>query len=143
MRLRPSTRATLNWANGTTAIGLGLARLLGTPVTRGPLDTHIAANYPLRIPTATCFVIGDVIFCRHPASWLRSGQQRPLLAHELRHTYQYAFLGPLFWPLYFASSAWSYATTGSAGSRNVFERLAGLTTGGYPDTPSRLRLRNR
>jgi hypothetical protein len=141
MALRPSLRATLNQVNGTTIVGLTLARLLRTPITRGPLGTHIAGGYPLRAPEAACFVIGDVIFCRHSAAWLLSRQQRALLTHELRHTYQYALLGPLFWPFYLASSAWSYLATGDLGAGNAFERRAGLTAGGYRELPSRLRLR--
>jgi hypothetical protein len=40
-------------------------------------------------------------------------------------------------PLYFAAAAASWALTGDFGSRNVFERRAGLADGGYADRPLR------
>jgi hypothetical protein len=131
--MRPNLRARLNRWNGSTAIGRGVARLLRLHLVDGPLGTNVAGGYPLRVPVATSFVIGDVIFCRHPAAWLLAQPQRALLAHEVRHTYQYAAFGPLFWPLYFAGCAWSYALTGNAAARNAFERSAGLDGGGYQD----------
>ena len=135
--MRPSTRHALNWANGTTAVGFALARLTRSPILDGPLGTYIATEYPLRVPDATCFVMGDVIFCRHTRNWLLADVNRPTLRHEMRHTYQYAQLGPLFWPLYFASCGWSFLATGSYGARNGFERQAGLADGGYADRPLR------
>ncbi len=135
------SRRRRNRLNGTTAAGLLLAKMTGCRRSRGPLDTIIAAGYPLRVPAATCFVIGDVIFCRESAAWLLSPPQRPVLVHELRHTYQYATWGPLFWPLYFGSSAWSYLLTGDFGARNTFERKAGLEDGGYSEAVVRPVLR--
>jgi hypothetical protein len=129
--MRPSTRHALNWVNGTTLAGLTLARLTRSPITDGPAETYIAEEYPLRVPDATCFVMGDVLFCRYTRAWLLADVHRPVLRHELRHTYQYAYLGPAFWPLYFASSGWSFLTTGTFGLRNQFERHAGLADGGY------------
>jgi len=134
MPLRPSVRHALNWANGTTFGGLTLARWTRCQIAAGPLRTYVAAGYPLPIPGATCFVVGDVIFCRRSQEWLRAAVNRRLLIHEVRHTYQYAYLGPAFWPLYFASSGWSYLTTGTYGRRNHFERWAGLADGGYVGT---------
>jgi hypothetical protein len=40
-------------------------------------------------------------------------------------------------PLYFAAAAVSWVLTGDFGSRNVFERRAGLADGGYADRPLR------
>ncbi len=130
-------RAQRNRLNGTTYAGLALAAATGCSRTNGPLGTIVATNYPLSVPSAACFVIGDVIFCRHDATWLFAPERRGVLVHELRHTYQYARWGPLFWPLYFAGSAWSYALTGNFGVRNAFERGAGLTEGGYVHAPLR------
>ncbi len=130
-------RTQWNRLNGTTYAGRCLASLTGCRRVPGPDGTTIAADYPLRVPAAACFVIGDVIFCRHSASWLLATEQRAVLAHEVRHTYQYARWGPLFWPLYVAGSAWSYALTGNFGVRNAFERNAGLADGGYADAPIR------
>ena len=44
-------------------------------------------------------------------------------------------------PLYLAAAAVSWALTGDTGSRNVFERRAGLADGGYTDKPLRPALR--
>jgi hypothetical protein len=137
MALSARSRRRWNRVNGTTYAGLALAAATRTPRQSGPLGTVIAANYPLRVPGALCFVVGDVVFCRRDAAWLLSSPARPILVHELRHTYQYARWGPLFWPLYFASSGWSYLVTGNFGVRNAFERGAGLADGGYADAPVR------
>ena len=58
-------------------------------------------------------------------------QHAELLGHETKHAFQYALLGPLFWPAYWLACGWSYARTGTYGLRNVFERHAGLAAGGY------------
>jgi hypothetical protein len=136
-----ATRARWNRVNGTTLAGLGLSTATGCRRSPGPAGTTIAAGYPLRVPAAACFVVGDVIFCHGDAEWLRSPAMHRVLEHEVRHTYQYARWGPLFWPLYFAGSAWSYALTGNFGVRNRFERNAGLADGGYADAPVRPILR--
>ena len=44
-------------------------------------------------------------------------------------------------PLYLAAAAVSWALTGDFGARNVFERRAGLTDGGYTDKPLRPSIR--
>jgi hypothetical protein len=135
MAMTAATRARRNRFNGTTVCGRALARLTRCRCRPGPLGTTIAAGYPLRVPAAAYFVIGDVVFCHGSAQALIVRPQ--LLIHELRHTYQYASWGPLFFPLYFASSAWSYLLTGNFGARNRFEVGAGLADGGYRDAPVR------
>jgi hypothetical protein len=45
--------------------------------------------------------------------------------------------GLLMLPLYFLAAAWSWLLTGDFGTRNVFERRAGLAGGGYADRPLR------
>jgi hypothetical protein len=40
-------------------------------------------------------------------------------------------------PLYLAAAGVSWVLTGDFGSRNVFERRAGLADGGYTDKPLR------
>lgn len=145
MTPKPATRARLNHLNGTTLLGLALAKAAGCDRAPGPQGTTIAGNYRWRIPGALCFVIGDVIFCRRTADWLTAPAQHPLLDHELHHTTQYAHLGPAFFPLYAAASAWSHLLTGDRATRNPFERRAGLSAGGYhhhPLRPALRRLRN-
>jgi hypothetical protein len=59
------------------------------------------------------------------------------VAHEERHTWQYTVCGTLFMPLYLVAMGWSWIRTGDRASRNVFERAAGLSDGGYVDVPVR------
>ena len=40
-------------------------------------------------------------------------------------------------PLYFTAAGVSWVLTGDFGSRNIFERRAGLADGGYADRPLR------
>jgi hypothetical protein len=66
--------------------------------------------------------------------------RRPqLLRHEARHATQYAWcVGPVMLPLYAVAALWSLLRCGDAASYNVFERLAGLADGGYPDRRRRV-----
>jgi hypothetical protein len=61
-----------------------------------------------------------------------------LLAHEARHATQFAWCaGLVMLPLYFGAAGVSWVLTGDFGSRNIFERRAGLADGGYTDRPLR------
>jgi len=82
-----------------------------------------------------------VIITRRTAEWLLDESRAALLAHESRHAGQYAVLGPLFWPAYWLSCGYSWAMTGTYGTRNAFERHAGLEHGGYRVAPLRPGLR--
>lgn len=125
-------RQAANLANGTTLLGLVLARAAGTAVSNGPRGLIIAAGYRWRIPHAGAFTLGNVIFSRAHAGQLASNAG--LLGHEEKHCSQYACcLGLPFLPLYFLAAGWSQLRTGNPGSANWFERLAGLEAGGYPD----------
>ncbi|AGZ46433.1 hypothetical protein [Actinoplanes friuliensis] len=130
-------RTALTAVNGTTLAGLGLAVLSGARLRRAPGGILIAENYRHRMPPATCFTVGSVIITRRTADWLLHESRSELLAHESRHAGQYAVLGPLFWPAYWASSGYSWAMTGTYGTRNAFERHAGLERGGYRRAPLR------
>jgi hypothetical protein len=130
-------RAALTAANGTTLVGMLVAKLSGARLTRGPDGLWIAEHYCGRLVRQTCFTVGSVIITRRSADWLLHDGHTDLLGHEARHADQYAVLGPLFWPAYWLACAWSYALTGSYGPRNVFERHAGLAGGGYRELPLR------
>jgi hypothetical protein len=134
-------RTLLTAVNGTTLVGLGVAALTGTKVRRGPGGILIAEGYRRKVPPATCFTIGSVIITRRSAEWLLHESRAALLAHESRHAGQYAVLGPLFWPAYWALCGYSWALTGTYGTRNAFERHAGLEHGGYRVAPLRPGLR--
>jgi hypothetical protein len=134
-------RTTLTAVNGTTLVGLGIAVLSGAKLRRAPGGILIAEGYRRRVPPATCFTIGSVIITRRTAEWLLDERRAELLALESRHAGQYAVLGPLFWPAYWASCGYSWAMTGTYGTRNAFERHAGLERGGYRVAPLRPGLR--
>jgi hypothetical protein len=141
VRLWPAVRTLLTAVNGTTLVGLGIAVLTGTRLRRGPGGIIIAEGYRRKAPPATCFTVGSVIITRRTAEWLMDESRERLLAHESRHAGQYAVLGPLFWPAYWASCGYSWAMTGTYGTRNFFERHAGLEHGGYRVAPLRPGLR--
>lgn len=135
---RHHVRTAVTAANATTAVGLLVAVLGGARVRRGRDGILIGEGYRRKAPPATCFTVGSVIMCRHSAEWLLAEERADLFGHESRHAGQYAWLGPLFWPAYWTACLWSYTATGSWGARNLFERRAGLTAGGYPtDLPVR------
>lgn len=137
MGIAAVARTALTAVNGTTLVGLLIAVGTGAKVRRGPGGILIAENYRARVPRQTCFTVGSVILTRRPAEWLLHELHVDLLAHETRHAGQYAVLGPLFWPAYWAACGYSYAMTGSYGVRNAFEKHAGLTAGGYRELPLR------
>lgn len=120
-----------NWVNLTTPAGLLVARLADCrPARRGPYWQ--ATGYARQFPMAGAFTIGSVVISRSeldPGVW----------QHETSHMRQYAWCGAMFVPLYGLASAWSWARTGDWWSRNVFERRAGLTAGGYVERPVRTR----
>lgn len=129
-------RRAANLLNGSTVAGLAVALAAGAQVSRGPRGLLIAAGYRWRLPFAHAYTLGNVVLCRGTTSDLLS---RPaLLGHEERHCTQYAWcLGLPFIPLYLAAAGWSVLRTGNPGTGNIFERRAGLASGGYPLTASR------
>ena len=135
MRFGAAVRSTVTAVNGTTLVGLAVAKAGGATIRRGRDGVLIAEGYRLRIPKQNCFTVGSVVLTRRTARWLLHEQHEALLGHETRHAFQYALLGPLFWPAYWLDCAWSYARTGTYGLRNVFERHAGLESGGYVRRP--------
>ncbi|WP_459307922.1 eCIS core domain-containing protein [Arthrobacter sp. HLT1-21] len=126
----------LNWMNLSTAAGLALATAKRCEVRSGPAGLLLAFGYTGTLPVASAFTVGNVILFRASAS---EGTPRPaLLAHESRHSTQYAAcLGLPFLPLYFGAAAFSLLRTGDPASANTFERRAGLADGGYVQRPVR------
>ena len=138
MAARHVARGLLTALNGTTGAGLLIALATRSRIRRGRHGVLIAEGYRLPVPPATCFTVGSVILTRRSADWLLADERTELFGHEHRHAGQYAVLGPLFWPAYWAACGYSYATTGSWGARNFLEKHAGLRAGGYPtDLPLR------
>jgi hypothetical protein len=138
--MRPAyrTRQVANALNTSTLLGLLTAKLGRARLTRGPGGLVLAYGYRLRVPPAPAFTIGNVVVLRGDPEVL---ERRPtLLVHEARHASQYALLlGPLMLLPYLLAAAWSWVRTGDPASRNVFERAAGLSDGGYRERPLRRR----
>ncbi len=123
-------RQVVNLVNGSTLLGLAVARLGSARVAAGPRHLLIATGYRLPLPVARAFTLGNVICTRYQPGWLEAHPR--LLAHEERHTWQYvACLGLPMLPLYAVASGWSWLRTGDVALGNAFERLAGLDDGGY------------
>lgn len=130
-------RHVANWLNLSTALGLGLARVGGARIRRGPRQLYLADHYRWRFPTGSAFTVGDVVISRHDLPTLVAHRPQ-LLGHEEAHSRQWmACLGLPFLPLYVASMGWSWLRTGDRAARCYFERAAGLTEGGYRDVPPR------
>lgn len=139
---RPSTtgdtaRHVLNWVNLSTPLGLLLAGVGGARIRRGPGRSILADYYRWTFPAGGAFTVGDVVITRHDLDLL-AARHPALLGHELTHSRQWAAcLGLPFLPLYAASMGWSWLRTGDRAARSIFERHAGLDSGGYADVPPR------
>lgn len=141
MRLGYRVRMVVNAANGSTLLGMLVAAAGRARLSDGAHGLLVAERYRLPVPAAPAFCVGNVIVTRMDRDAL-TGADR-LLAHEARHATQYAWCaGPTMLPLYFIAAGLSWALTGDFGSRNVFERRAGLADGGYRDRPLRPVLRS-
>ena len=131
--MRPAYRLRLavNLANGSTLAGVLVAVLGRSRLAAGPDGLTVA--YQVRLPMRSdTFCVGNVILTRLDNARLQP--EGRLFAHEARHATQYACCGGLVMlPLYGIAAAVSWALTGNLGSRNPFERRAGLADGGYPD----------
>ena len=127
-------RQAVNLVNGSTLAGLGVAALGGAAIARSADGLFTGTGYRLPVPPAPAFCLGNVIVTRGDA--LDPGSA--LFRHEARHATQFAWCGGVAMvPLYLAAAGVSWVMTGDFGSRNVFERLAGLADGGYTDKPLR------
>ena len=130
----------MNWLNLSTALGLLVAWIGGATRRRRGRGTYVCTGYRFGFPVAGAFTVGSVITTRHDLDWVLDHPL--LLVHEDRHCTQYAFLlGPVMLLLYLLSVGFSYLLAGDHSSYNPFERLAGLSDGGYP--PATLRHQRR
>jgi len=125
-----------NALNGTTALGLIVAKLGGTTVKLGANDIFFAEGYRLPFPVAGAFTIGNVVTTGSDFTRL-TGVFPRVLVHEAKHTRQFAWLGLGFGPVHAVAMAWSWLRSGDRASRNPLERAAGLADGGYTERPLR------
>lgn len=133
-------RLALNAVNGSTLAGLAVARVGGARLRPAGDGLLVGSGYRLPVPPAPAFCVGNVLVTRLDQAALTSNTR--LFAHEARHATQYACCGGLpMLPLYGIAAAVSWSLTGDFGSRNVFERRAGLAGGGYTDKDLRPFLR--
>ncbi|HEX6523646.1 MAG TPA: hypothetical protein VF070_27150 [Streptosporangiaceae bacterium] len=138
MRAWYRLRLAVNAINGSTLTGAGVALLGRARLVRAADGLLLATGYRLPVPPAPAFCVGNVIVTR--LADIPAGSA--LLRHEARHATQFAWCGGVVMiPLYLAAAGWSWAVTGDFGSRNVFERRAGLADGGYTDKPPRPAIR--
>lgn len=129
-------RQIANVLNLSTPLGLAVAAASGSTVSRGPRGLLIAAGYHWKLPHAGAFTLGNVVLYRAPLGV--AGSNPVLLGHEERHSTQYAYcLGLPFLALYGVAAGWSMLRSGNPGTRNFFEKQAGLEAGGYVDTDHR------
>jgi hypothetical protein len=126
-----------NLLNLTTLLGLAVGAIGGATFRRGPRGLILGEGYRYAFPAAGAFTIGNVSTTAR--SWNDLLRELPtLLSHEERHTWQYLYcLGLPFYVLYTICMGWSWLRTGDRAARNLFERLAGLSDGGYRDLPTR------
>ncbi|MGL5406653.1 MAG: hypothetical protein ACRDAX_07730 [Propionibacteriaceae bacterium] len=130
-------RRVLNWSNGSTLLGLGIARLGHTKLRCSDDGLWIAEGYHFSFPYASAFTVGDVIITALTLEELESTLPHAL-AHEEQHSRQWAYCwGIGFLPAYLLSMAWSWITTGDRAAGCFFEKEAGLATGGYCEYPRR------
>lgn len=120
-----------NFVSLSTPLGLLVALLGRARLRAGPDGLVLAEGYRWGFPVAGAFTIGNVVITAR--DFPRLLQHHPdLLRHEGRHAWQWlACLGLPFLPLYFLAMAWSWARTGDRATGNLFERAAGLASGGY------------
>jgi hypothetical protein len=127
-------RLVVNLLNGSTPAGVCVAVTGRSRLAPGGDGLLVGTGYRLPLPAAPAFCLGNVILTRRDSLAADSA----LFRHEARHATQYACCGGLLMvPLYFLAAGWSWLRTGDFGSRNVFERRAGLADGGYANHPPR------
>ncbi len=136
MRGAYRARLAVNLLNGSTLAGLLVAAAGRARPVRATDGLIVAVGYRLPVPPAPAFCLGNVIVTRLDTAGARGAGI--LLGHEARHATQFACCGGvLMLPLYFLAAGVSWLLTGDFGSRNVFERRAGLAEGGYTERPLR------
>lgn len=128
-------RAAGNAVNLSTLLGLGIAALGRARLSRGKRGLIYAEGFRVKLP-AGAFTVGNVVVTHGRLDTLESAHPGTL-DHEDSHAWQYLVLAGLpFLPLYAAASGWSWLRTGDRASRNIFERHAGLGSGGYHENPA-------
>jgi hypothetical protein len=112
-----------------TGIGLLYSRASGAHVCLSRAADYYVAVHASNPAGAKAMNVGDILLT--PGFNISRAQLRTLIGHEARHRAQWAVLtvigGPLAFPVAYGIDDFFFP-----GSRNHFERLAGLEAGGYP-----------
>ena len=140
MRQADAARVRANRRNGSTTIGLALARCTSDGAEPFRDGLWLAGGYRPRWPLGAAFTVGDVVLARAPREHLVSHdlEDPRLLDHERRHAEQWACWGGLPFLLAYGTAALtSLISHGDWWSGNRFERAAGLADGGYVARPRR------
>jgi hypothetical protein len=129
-----TVKLVLNFINLSTLAGFGVGAIGRARFSHGPRGLYFGSGYKLGFPIAGAFTIGNVILTKHERAYLDN--QPTLVRHEERHSWQFFWLlGLPMLPLYVVGVVISWLLTGTPGSRNPFEQLAGLQDGGYDVRP--------
>jgi hypothetical protein len=111
-----------------TGIGLLYSRASGARVCLSRAADYYVALHAHNPAGAKAMTVGDILLS--PGFNISKGELRTLIGHEARHRAQWAVLtvigGPLAFPVAYGIDDFFFP-----GSRNHFERLAGLEAGGY------------
>jgi hypothetical protein len=133
-------RLAANVINGSTLAGVMVATIGRAKLRPAGDGLLTGSGYRLPVPAADAFCLGNVLVTRLSHDAFTANPR--LFAHEARHATQYACCAGLaMLPLYGIAAAVSWSLTGDFGSRNVFERRAGLADGGYAEKDLRPFLR--
>ena len=111
-----------------TGIGLLYAQASGAHVCLSHAADYYVAVHAHNPAGARAMNLGDILLT--PGFTISKEQLRTLIGHEARHRAQWAVLTVLGGPLAFPA-AYGVDDFFFPGSRNHFERLAGLEAGGY------------
>lgn len=120
-----------NVINLSTPLGLVLG-VAGRGRWRRSPGLLVAENVRLPLVSASAMTVGSVVLVM--GRTVEDAQSRipALMEHENEHAWQYAYcLGLPFLPLYAVATLWSQVRAGDRATRNVFEKQAGLESGGY------------
>ena len=111
-----------------TGIGLLYARARDSHVCLAPSAYYYVAPHADNIAGTRAMTVGDIVLT--PGFNISREQLETLVGHEARHRAQWAvgtlIGGPFAFPVAYAVEDFFFP-----GSRNIFERQAGLTSGGY------------
>jgi hypothetical protein len=120
-----ATQKVATWPE--TGIGILYSQVDGARVCWSRSANYVAVNAD-NIAGASAMTIGDAVLT--PGFNIPRENREKLVAHEARHRVQWAIgtaiAGPLAFPIAYAIDEFFFP-----GSRNHFERWAGLDTGGY------------